>query len=276
MLAGLDDAIKTGRARDGEAATASLLEQLAKWDRVVDSRPVVSLYQAFEDALWRRTFVDEMDEPLFLKFYEWAGAEKPAGHLRDHQRSQFAVVGRHHDGREARIARRHLPARDARCRRASCDGDFGGESQPRLGSRARGALQPSARQHRFPFRWFLSRGPVPVEGDGTTVMRISWNRLAPFAAWEYPSWRQLFDVGQWDDSRVVMPAGQSGHPMSPFYFDQNETWRTGPVSDAALLARGGHRRRQAPACSLCLKALAPALRTLHPALCTLHPLNPLH
>ena len=50
----------------------------------------------------------------------------------------------------------------------------------------------------FPFRWFLSRGPVAVEGDGTTVMRVSWNRLTPFAAWEYPSWRQLFDVGQWD------------------------------------------------------------------------------
>jgi hypothetical protein len=31
-----------------------------RWDFVVDARPVVTLYQAFEDALWRRTFVDEI------------------------------------------------------------------------------------------------------------------------------------------------------------------------------------------------------------------------
>ncbi len=29
--------------------------------------------------MWRRTFIDEMEEELFFKFYEWAGAEKPAG-----------------------------------------------------------------------------------------------------------------------------------------------------------------------------------------------------
>ena len=86
---------------DGEASTASLLDRLAKWDHVVDSRPVVSLYEAFEDALWRRTFVDEMDDPLFLKFYEWAGAEKPAGIYAIINDPQFAVVGRHYDGGEA-------------------------------------------------------------------------------------------------------------------------------------------------------------------------------
>ena len=37
----------------------------------------------------------------------------------------------------------------------------------------------------FPFAWLFNRGPVPLEGDGTTVMRVSWNRLNPFQAWEY-------------------------------------------------------------------------------------------
>ena len=79
-----------------------------------------------------------------------------------------------------------------------------------------------------------------------TVMRISWDRLAPFQAYKLPSWRQLFDIGQWDDARVAMPAGQSGHPMSEFYFDQNETWRTGqyrtqPFSRAAVSAAAKHR-----------------------------------
>ena len=74
----------TRRSRRAAATRASsagpiALDELAKWDRVVDSRPIVSYYQAFEDAVWRRTFIDEMDEELFFKFYEWAGAEKPAG-----------------------------------------------------------------------------------------------------------------------------------------------------------------------------------------------------
>ena len=43
-----------------------------------------------------------------------------------------------------------------------------------------------------------------------------------------------------------MPAGQSGHPMSPFYFDQNETWRKGqyrtqPFSRGAVQAAAKHR-----------------------------------
>jgi penicillin amidase len=93
----------------------------------------------------------------------------------------------------------------------------------------------------FPFRWFLSRGPVPVEGDGTTLMRISWNRTTPFTAWEHPSWRQLFDVGDWDASRVILPSGQSGNPMSANYFDQNDRWRAGtyriqPFSRSAVQA----------------------------------------
>jgi penicillin amidase len=77
-------------------------------------------------------------------------------------------------------------------------------------------------------------------------MRISWNRLVPFQAWEYPSWRQLFDVGNWDESRVAMPSGQSGHPMSPFYFDQIDVWRQGryrtqPFSRNAVNAATQHR-----------------------------------
>ena len=226
VLAGVGEAIKTARSHDGEAEAASLLEQLSKWDHVVDSRPVVSLYEAFEDALWRRTFVDEMEDVLFLKFYEWAGAERPAGlySIINDRNSQWWDDITTVEKKESRDDIFILAVRDAE---EKLDGDYGGDSK-RGWDRVHGArFSHPLGNIAFPFRWFLSRGPVPVEGDGTTVMRISWNRLAPFAAWEHPSWRQLFDVGEWDESRVAMPAGQSGHPMSPFYFDQNAMWRTG-------------------------------------------------
>ncbi len=95
-------------------------------------------------------------------------------------------------------------------------------------------------------RWLFDRGPVAIAGDGTTVMRVSYNRLRPFRAWELPSWRQVLDVGSWDDSRVVLPTGQSGHPLSPHYFDQNEMWRNGqyraqPFTRTAVDRTRAHR-----------------------------------
>ena len=38
------------------------LHQLGAWDRRVDGRPESLLYEVFEEALWRRTFADEMPE----------------------------------------------------------------------------------------------------------------------------------------------------------------------------------------------------------------------
>ncbi|MBY0497111.1 MAG: penicillin acylase family protein [Cyanobacteria bacterium] len=244
MLAGVPDAIKTARAQDGNAGVAGMLDQLAKWDRVVDSRPVVSLYEAFEDAVWRRTFVDEMEDALFLKFYEWAGAEKPAGlfTILNDRNSRWWDDITTVEKKETRDDIFMLAIRDAG---EKLDGDYGGESN-RAWDKVHGARFSHPLGGALPLRWFLSRGPVPIDGDGTTLMRVSWNRLRPFEAWEHPSWRQLFDVGQWDDSRVAMPAGQSGHPLSPFYFDQNEAWRTGeyrtqPFSRGAITAASQHR-----------------------------------
>jgi penicillin G amidase len=221
VLAGLDGAIKAGRGNEKEAPAVRLLEKLQGWDHVVDARPVVSLYEAFEHALWRRTFEDEMESALFLKFYEWAGAEKPAGLysiINDRQNKWWDDITTI-EKKETRDDIFLIAIRDA-------DDTLGGSDKPwdRLhGARFSHPLGNIA----FPFRWFFSKGPIPVEGDGTTLMRISWNRLKPFEAWEHPSWRQIFDVGEWDQSRVAMPTGQSGHPMSLYYFDQNDIWRTG-------------------------------------------------
>ena len=245
VLAGLDSALAAARARAADAPAVAVLDRLAAWDRVVDARPIVSLYEAFEDALWRRTFVDEMDEPLFLAFYEWAGAERFAGlHvvLADRQSRWFDDITTV-DRRESRDEIMLLAARDAEER---LQGEYGGDSR-----RAWDQVHAAHFDHplggvALPLAWLFNRGPVPIAGDGTTVMRVSWNRLKPFAAWEYPSWRQLLHAGQWDESRVSMPSGQSGHPLSPNYFDQNEIWREGgyrlqPFSRSAVQAASRHR-----------------------------------
>ena len=203
--------------------------------------------------VWRRTFADEMGEALFTKFYEWAGAERPAGLyaiLDEPQSKWFDDIG---TDRSARNARRHLRARGGRRGAA-----------PRRGVPARGARGATCTPSTSIIRsatppslgWFFDRGPSPMVGDTTTVMRVSHHRLRPFAAWEMPSWRQLFDVGAWDESRVVLPAGQSGHPLSPHYFDQNEMWRQGQYRPQPFSRAAVERRARTPIVAVAVRNCA--------------------
>jgi penicillin amidase len=245
LLAGIDGAITLGRSREEERQWAEKLDELKKWDRKVDNRAIVSYFQAFEDAVWRRTFIDEMEEPLFNAFYEWAGAEKYAGiySLLDDPSNKWWDDILTVEKQETRDDVFLTAAQDAE---VYLQVEYGGESS-RGWDRIHGARFPHVMGNvAFPLRWLFSRGPVPVDGDGTTVMRTSYDRLNRFETWEHPSWRQLFEVGNWDESRVVLPAGQSGHPFSRFYFDQNELWRTGqyrrqPFSRNAVSAAARHR-----------------------------------
>lgn len=245
VLAGVRPALEAATTQGAEAAAVEALTELAAWDGVVDARPVVTLYEAFEHAVWRRTFVDEMGEPLFRVFYQWAGGERPAGlhAIVDDRQSRWFDDIATIEKRETRDDIYILAARDAA---EQVQAEFG-----------RGSGRAWDRVHAVTFAhplgegswwrsWLFSRGPVPITGDGTTVMRVSWSRLRPFGGWELPSWRQVFDVGQWDEARVVLPTGQSGHLMSPYYFDQNELWRTGqyrtqPFSRTAVVAAQAHR-----------------------------------
>jgi penicillin amidase len=75
--------------------------------------------------------------------------------------------------------------------------------------------------------WFFSRGPFPIAGDGMTVNKTTTDLRRPFATSEAASYRQILDVGAWDQSLGINTTGQSGHPRSPHYFDQNALWRQG-------------------------------------------------
>jgi penicillin amidase len=250
VLAGVKPALDTAKKQEAEASAVNALTELAAWDGVVDGRPVVTLYEAFEDALWRRTFVDEMGDPLFRVFYEWAGGERPAGlhAVIDERQSRWFDDIATIEKRESRDDIYILAARDAAER---VDADFGSGSG-RAWDRVHGLTFEHPLGAGSWWRgWIFSRGPVPIVGDGTTVMRVSWNRLRPFRAYEAPSWRQVFDVGEWDQARVVLPSGQSGHLMSAHYFDQNELWRSGqyrtqPFSRQAVTAAQRHRLLLAP------------------------------
>ena len=253
VLSGVDGA-RAAAARAGAApSVVEVLDRLKGWNGVIDAGEDVTVYQLFEDRLWHRAFNDDFPDELFHRFYQWAGGERSAGlHaiLADPTSrwwDDIATVER----RESRDDIYLLAADDTA--RALALMPTGARRWDQV--HAATFVHPLAAGGRL-FGWFFNRGPVPVTGDGTTVMRISYRRRAGFGAWELPSWRQVLDVGGWDNSKVVLPTGQSGHPLSRGYFDQTELWRTGQDRIAGLFARRGGRPGGSPAARVALTGAA--------------------
>ncbi len=74
----------------------------------------------------------------------------------------------------------------------------------------------------------LSRGPFPVGGDTDTVAQAGVDPWHPYNAATFTvSYRQIFDVGDWDAGRFILPTGQSGHPGSEHYDDMTGQWLRG-------------------------------------------------
>lgn len=200
------------------------VKELLSWDRRVDARPESLLYAAFEEALWLHTFSDEMSPPLYERFYRYTANERIAG--------LHAVIGDSgstwFDDRSTSgiiETRDDIVTRAADAAVAALRTRFGARSNWRWDEvhavKFTHALSGGGRL----LDWFFSRGPVPVGGDGTTVNKTTADLRRPYATSQAASYRQILDVGAWDGSLGINITGQSGHPRSPHYFDQNELWQ---------------------------------------------------
>jgi penicillin amidase len=72
----------------------------------------------------------------------------------------------------------------------------------------------------------FDRGPFPRSGDGDVVQATSLDRKT-FEQISGASYREIFDLGDWDRSLAVNVPGQSGQPGSPHYDDLLPLWREG-------------------------------------------------
>lgn len=91
------------------------------------------------------------------------------------------------------------------------------------------------RLHRVHFRHALSalpalgkvfdRGDIAVPGDMHTVWQTAYLTYEPFEvkAWT-ASYRQVIDVGNWENSWAMHAPGQSGRPGNAHYADRLEGW----------------------------------------------------
>lgn len=71
----------------------------------------------------------------------------------------------------------------------------------------------------------LDPPPIPMSGDGDTPLAGAYAASEPFTVTGLSVARYVFDTADWNDSLWAVPLGSSGHPGSPHYHDQSETWR---------------------------------------------------
>jgi penicillin amidase len=215
------------QTQGGGSESSAVLERLKSWDRRVDNRATAALYEVFEQMLWRRTFADDMPAPLFDRFYRYAANERFAG--------LHAIINDPvSDWFDDRATPDRRETRDDMVRAASVDAvnllreRFGDDE----------VNWSWGRLHAVPFshplggggrvlQWIFSRGPIEVGGDAMTVNKTTTNLREPYQTAEGASYRQILDIGEWDQSIAVNTTGQSDHPWSRHYFDQNDLWRAG-------------------------------------------------
>ncbi len=73
----------------------------------------------------------------------------------------------------------------------------------------------------------LNPKPVPVRGSFHTVCALGYDFGLGFKSRFGPSERHVFSLANWDDSKTVIPTGESGIPASKFYCDQTKLYGAG-------------------------------------------------
>jgi penicillin amidase len=238
LLAAVELAAKSARYGAASADARTAVDRLRLWDRQVDGRPVVALYEAFLRAMWRRTFSDELEASVFQDLYEYGLTERYVGLYAilddptSHWWNDIATLER----RETRDDIVLLAAEDAM---VSLRQKFGDERNWSWDQMHALTFRHPLGAGGFLLDWFFTRGPFPMVGDSWTVRKSTIDARSPYATTELSSYRQVLDVGQWDRSEAVNTTGQSGHALSPHYFDQSPLWRRGeyrsfPFSRAAV------------------------------------------
>lgn len=68
-----------------------------------------------------------------------------------------------------------------------------------------------------------------IDGGPYTInaSNVRTDQPQPFETRNGPSFRAIYDLSDLDNSRFVIPTGQSGNPASPYYDQLTDLWAEG-------------------------------------------------
>lgn len=78
--------------------------------------------------------------------------------------------------------------------------------------------------------YFYLQSALPMVDGGPYTINVSnvrTNQPQPFETRNGPSFRAIYDLSDLDNSRFVIPTGQSGNPLSPYYDQLTDLWAAG-------------------------------------------------
>lgn len=196
--------------RHNDGPEARFVEMLKDWDRVLRSPSVPgALYE-----VWERHVRNAL-------------LSKLAGNLAAEFASHFAL-------QQALDYLKSLPASDQQQILLSTLTDAGHEMEQKQGDDP--ALWSWGAMHTIAFRHSLDQlpgartlfdlGPIARPGDGNTVDATGTSGSG-FAQTSGASYREIFDLSNWDNSLAINTPGQSGQPESRHYSDLLPIWEAG-------------------------------------------------
>ncbi|HVH89553.1 MAG TPA: penicillin acylase family protein, partial [Terriglobales bacterium] len=196
--------------RHSNGPEARFLEMLKDWDRVLRSPSVAgALYEVWERHL-RVALLEKIAGPDAQGINAAFGLQQAMDYLKT------------------------LPSADQQNLLLSTLADAGHEMEQKQGSDS--ALWSWGAMHTITFRHSLDQvrggkalfdlGPVSRPGDGETV-DATGSPANGFEQQSGASYREIFDLQNWDNSLAINTPGQSGQPGSRHYSDLLAVWEAG-------------------------------------------------
>jgi penicillin amidase len=211
------------RARPANARERDAIERLQVWDgRMLRDRPEPLIYTAWVRAVHRTLYADELGDALFADVASSDEVKIPLHMLQgapgwcDDKRTGETETCDQMIGKALGLALDDLTKR------------YGSS----MASWRWADAHPALFRHRLfdaipPLR-FLGNRSIAADGGFHTLNRaapaVNFAR-APYAALHGATLRSVMDFSDLDRSRFVVPMGQSGNPLSPWYDNALEDWR---------------------------------------------------
>ena len=209
------------------ALSAIARDRLLAWDGSMDAHRVEpTIYSAMRDALLK----DVLDRnlPPDLADDAWHPADRGLGSFGNRLKARMVEMIRE-DDRSLLAKGESWPAAISRALArgvATLFAQLGDDPDAWAWDRIHRAVPRHTLSAAHPeLNGLLDPPSIPHSGDGDTPLQGGYSPATPATVTSLSVARYSYDTANWDNSLWVVPLGSSGHPGSPHYYDQSETWR---------------------------------------------------
>lgn len=216
---------RLGSVRPADPIEQAALDAVLAWDGAMDRDAVApTVYAGFRERLMR-----ELMTPLLGPLVTEAFAGAPRGAVAHMARLKSRLTEMiERDDRSLLPAGQTWPEALAHAF-AGAVGDLRAALGPDVTTWRWGRLHRTEPRHPLSATFPDAAGPldppaVAMGGDGDTVQAASFIHAAGYGLTSTSVARYVFDLGDWERSRWIVPLGASGHPGSRHYADQAQTW----------------------------------------------------